>query len=113
MRCPLCGKKIKDGRLRAHKEEEHGEANVPTPKPKLKPNAKPKEAAQNDVVQCTVCSKKIKRKNLESHKRSKHPTKRQKLDSIFGPDDEALEELKKRRIFVSGGGFGVGRGKRR
>ena len=111
MKCPLCGKNIKDGRLRAHKEEEHGEANVPTPKPRLKSRSKPKQP--NDLVKCGVCSLMVRRKNLESHKRAKHPTKRQKLDSIFGPDDEALEELKKRRIFVSGGGFGVGRGKRR
>ena len=109
MRCPLCGKSVKDGRLRAHKEEEHGEANVPTPKPKKN---QAKTTKPNEHVRCGICSKKVKRRNLASHKRSKHPTKAQKINSIFSPDEQTLEELKKQRIFVSGGGFGVGKGKK-
>ena len=111
MKCPLCGKNVRAGRLRAHKEEEHGEANVPTPKPRFKSRSKPKQP--NDFVKCGACSAMVRRQNLASHKRAKHPTKAQKLKSILGPDEQTLEEFKKRKIFVSGGGFGVGKGKKK
>ena len=111
MKCPLCGKDVRAGRLRAHKEEEHGEANVPTPKPKLKSRSNQK--SPNDFVKCGVCSLMIKRRKLASHKRAKHPTRAQRLKTILDPDEQTLEEFKKRKMFVSGGGFGVGKGKKK
>ena len=116
IRCPLCGLMIPKGRLRGHKEMKHGErpsvkAAVSRPTTKKKKRKFRKKEGEV-LVQCRKCSMQIKKKNLEEHRRSKHPTKAERLRDILGPDEETMAEINRSKIVVSGGGFGVGKGKR-
>lgn len=101
---------MKSGYLRAHKAAIHGEAVSPANAIKRTDKTKPDSES---IVQCPDCPKKLKRKRLAEHRRKNHPTKAQKLNALLGPDEEARIEFSKRGIALSGGGFGVGKGKRR
>ena len=107
---PLCGEVVKSGYLRAHKAATHGEVVSPVNAIKRTNKTKPDSEA---LVQCSDCPKKFKRKKLAEHRRKEHPTKAQKLRTILGPDEEARIEFSKRGVALSGGGFGVGKGKKR
>ena len=112
--CPLCGEIVKSGYLRAHKASAHGEAVSPANS--IKRTVKNMSQTKQDgevFVQCPDCPKKLKKKKLAEHRRKKHPTKAQKLRKILGPDEETRIEFANRRVSLSGGGFGVGKGKKR
>jgi hypothetical protein len=76
----------------------------------LKKNIQKK--AENDViVVCSKCGKQIKRSKLAAHQKKVHPSKAQRLRALLGPDEATQTEFSKKGIALSGGGFGVGKGK--
>jgi hypothetical protein len=105
--CPLCGTKVMQGYLRTHKANVHGEALFVAP---LKKNTQ-KKAKGDIIVECSKCAKKMKRRALAAHRKKAHPSKAQRLKAILDPDEETQAEFAKRGIALSGGGFGVGKGK--
>lgn len=110
--CPLCGTEVKLGYLRAHKADAHGEAfaNAPFKKTSGRKNTQ-KKVKGDIIVECSKCAKKMKRRELAAHKKKAHPSKAQRVKAILGPDEETQAEFAKRGIALSGGGFGVGKGK--
>jgi len=100
-RCTKCGQKMEKAELRRHWAEKH------TP----------------EWIKCSECGCQIKTKHLKRHMKSTHPKgagKPEKKElsakekrALFRPEYDKPMDFLDRPNVVSGGGFGVGKGKKR
>jgi hypothetical protein len=99
--------------MRAHKAQAHEEKTLLGGIPE---NVNKRSA-------CGLCGKKMWPHELTRHIKDIHPPTRQGVGSErdrkrnlmrekFGPDEEKLREFDHDRMTVSGGGFGVGKGRK-
>jgi hypothetical protein len=51
----------------------------------------------------------VKRKDLPKHRKTKHPTASERVMAILGPDEEVIDEARKKKLTVSGGAPGLGK----
>ena len=125
-RCAKCGMKMEKKELHHHWAVNHSSLDTPA-RASLKGVSAPASGYSNENSRewtiCPKCGGEVKVKNLKRHLRRLHPEKSpppepRKLTAkekrqLFAPEyDKPLDFLDRPNV-VSGGGFGVGKGKKR
>lgn len=117
-KCPICKKICRKSALNFHLEQSHTQKE----REEYKENNRLKNSSK--FVICEVCEEEVMERSLKEHIRRYHSdtlintpkplTRRQKLNKKLYPDERPiLRDLLDTNLVVSGGGVGVGKGKKK
>ena len=124
-RCAKCGVKVEKRELHQHWRANHSSLGTPSKASRqiAAQDAPNSSNVTREWTNCPKCGSEVKVKNLKRHLRKMHPKKAapsepRKLTAtekrkLFGPEHDSPLDFLDRPNVVSGGGFGVGKGKKR